>query len=88
MASFIKDPAAKLDYKVDWSKALGADTIATSTWTVPTGVTQVSAASTTTTATVVLSGGTDGADYSVTNHIITAAGFEDERTFRVQVRQR
>lgn len=82
---FIKDPNAVLDYQIDWSTWLGADTIATSTWTVPTGLTKDSDTSTTTTATIWLSGGTSGVTYRIVNHIVTAAGREDDRSIYIRV---
>lgn len=82
-----KDPGATLNYTVDWSAWLGADTIATSTFTVPSGITKDAESNTTTTATVKLSGGTDGSDYSVVNRITTAGGLTDERTIQINVRQ-
>ena len=83
--AFIKDPGAVLDYVVDWSVWLGTDTIATSTWTVGTGLTQASASNTTTMATCWLSGGTAGQSYSATNRIVTAGGRTDERTLTITV---
>lgn len=90
MASYIKDSAAVLDYGFDWSTDgwLGVDTIATSTWTVPAGLTSEATSNTTTTATVWLSGGTAGTVYQVTNRIVTAAGRTDERSFTVRVADR
>lgn len=87
-ASFTKDPNAVLDYQVDWAAWLGADTISTSTWTVPAGLTAGTASNTTTTATVFLSGGTDGASYTVSNRIVTAGGRTDDRSFVLKVRQK
>jgi hypothetical protein len=87
-SSFVKDPSAVVDYQVNWAAWLGVDTISTSTWTVPTGITQNSATSTTTTATIWLSGGTAGTTYTLVNRIVTAAGRTDERSIRVLVRQR
>jgi hypothetical protein len=86
--SFVKDPDAVLDYAVDWAAWLGTDTIATSTWTVPTGLTKTTDTKTATLATVWLSGGTDGSDYQVANKIVTAGGRTDERTLTIKVRQR
>jgi hypothetical protein len=86
--TFLKDPQALLDFSVDWTSWLGSDTIATSTWTVPTGLTKVSDSKTTEIATVWLSGGTVGQEYTVTNHIKTAAGREDERSIIIQVQER
>jgi len=88
MASYVKDPAEKKDYSVDWSLHLVTDTIGTSTWTVETGLTQTTpaASNTDTTTTIWLSGGTADEDYTVTNHVVTAAGREFERSFVVMVR--
>jgi hypothetical protein len=83
-----KDPDAVLDYGCDWSKWLDGDTIATSTWTVATGITKGADTFNATTTTVWLSGGTDGVSYAVTNRITTAGGRTDDRTFTVSVRQR
>jgi hypothetical protein len=86
--TFLKDPGGNLDYAVDWTAWLGNDTIDTSTWTVPTGLTKVSDSKTTKIATVWLSGGTVGQEYTVTNHIKTAAGREDERSFTITIVER
>ena len=87
-ATFEKDPEAVLDYQVDWSDWLGTDTIAASTWTVPSGITKDSDTNTTTTATFWLSGGTAGENYKLVNHIVTVGGREDDRTITVQVRNK
>lgn len=86
--SFIHDPDAVLDYEIDWSAWLGTDTISSSTWTVPSGLTEDSSTNTTTTATIWLSGGTAGTRYEVTNHIVTAGGREEDRTIQIVVRER
>ena len=87
--SFKKDPDAVLDYEVDWSEWLGgSDTIATSTWSAPEGITIVTDSNTTTTATVWLSGGTARQSYNVTNHITTDGGRTDERTITIKVVER
>lgn len=88
MRQFEKDPDAILDYTVDWSRWLGTDTIATSQWTVPTGLTEVTATNTPTSATVWLSGGTAGQAYTVTNRITTSGGRTDERSVVINVRDR
>ena len=91
MTTYVKDPDAILDYSVDWSAWLGTDTIATSTWTLTTGISQPvgkPATNTTTTTTVWLSGGKVGETYVVRNEIVTAAGRTDDRSFTVQVTDR
>ena len=85
---YIKDPNAVLDYTLNWFEYLDGDTISTSTWTVPAGITKNSESNTTTAATVWLSSGTDGTDYDVYNRIVTAAGRTDDRTIRIRVSER
>ena len=90
--TFVKDPQSVLDYKVDWSTWLAStspeDTISTSTWTVESGITKDTDSSTSTTATIWLSGGTAGSTYAVTNKVVTNAGRTKEVTIYVTVRQR
>lgn len=90
LRTFIKDPDARLDYTIDWATNgwLGSDTIASVAWTVPTGLTSDANTSTTTTATIWLLGGTANTDYDVACKITTTAGRTDERTIRLQVRNR
>lgn len=90
MTNYVKDPAELLDYVVDWEDNWLAEgeTISTSDWTVATGITEVSASNTGTTATVWLSGGTHGQEYLVTNTITTSAGRIGERSIKILVRNR
>lgn len=86
---FTKDPDAELDYYADWTDwLLDGDAIATSSWTVPTGITSVSESNDDTAAMIKLSGGLLGKDYRVTNHIVTDTGLEDDRTLTICVRAR
>jgi hypothetical protein len=77
------DPDSTLDYTVDWSQWLlrDGDTIASATWTVPTGITQESADNDGTTAVVWLSAGTVGESYQITSHIVTAGGRSEDHSF-------
>lgn len=87
--SWIKDPDAVLDYQIDWSSWLATgETIATSTWTVSTGITKDSDSNDTTSATIWLSGGTAGTSYTCTNQIVTNQSRTEERTIRIDVRER
>jgi hypothetical protein len=89
MAEFVtKDPDGVLDYTFDWETWLGSDTISTSSWVVPTGLTENSDSNTTTTATVWLSGGTAWTWYTVVNRVITAGGRTEDRTLIVLVVER
>ena len=85
MSNFVKDPDASLDYGFDWSAWLGTDTIATSTWTVDSGITKGATSNTTTTTTVWLSGGTVGTTYNAVNRIVTAGGRTNDHTLTVRV---
>jgi hypothetical protein len=89
MPTYIKDPDAVLDYGFDWSSWLATgETISTSTWTVPTGITKDSSSNSTTKTTVWLSGGTVGQTYEIVNRIVTSASRTDERTVTILVLQR
>lgn len=82
-----KDPDEVLDYLIDWgSRRLDeGDTIVSSSWTVPAGLTQTDAAFTDTTTTVWLSGGTLGTTYEITSQIVTAGGRTMEQTARLRI---
>ena len=69
-----KDPTEILDYGIDWVLRLAGDTIVTSTWVVPAGITKNSDSSTPSTTTIWVSGGTSGQSYPVENRITTAGG--------------
>lgn len=89
MAAYVKDPNANLDYGFNWSDWLASEeTIETSIWTVPAGLTKESESNTTTVTVVWLSGGIVGVDYEVVNHIVTSMGREDDRTITLKVRNR
>ena len=84
MKTFHKDPDAVLDYQIDWSDWLDTDTIADSTWTAPDdGITMDSDEASTTATVVWLSGGTAGDIYTLTNHITTDGGREDDRSIQI-----
>ena len=91
MTTFTKDPDAQLDFSVDWSDWFtGEEEIASVTWTVETGLTNVTTSYTGTTATIWLSGGKAGRSYKVACRITTdsSPARTDERTFTVSVENR
>jgi hypothetical protein len=89
MREFLKDPDAVLDYVFDWSTWLASgETISTSAITVESGITKNSESNTTTTATVWLSGGTEGSRYKITSRITTNQGRTDDRSAIVRVTNR
>lgn len=80
-----KDPDAVVDYTVDWQAFTQGDTISTSIWTVPAGLTKGTDTFTDETATVFLSGGTTNTAYSIINTVTTADGRTFERSVRLRV---
>ena len=87
--SAIKDPDEKKDYGFNWVDWLGTDTIASSTWVVPSGTLAHGSpadSNDTTTTTIWFTGGTDGVDYDIVNRITTTAGRIAEAAFRLLCR--
>jgi hypothetical protein len=80
-----KDPNVSKDYKIDWSEWLNGDAIASVVWTVPTGIVKDGEFNNTTTATVVLSGGTLNKNYLINCHVVTALGNQEDQSFRVVI---
>ncbi len=83
-----KDPDEVLDYDIDWSARLLTDTISTSTWIVPDGITKDSDSKTATTTTVWLSGGTLGDKYELTNRIVTTGGRTMDQSVDLKVKSK
>lgn len=84
LATFDKDPSDIMDKGIDWDAndflTDRTTTISTSTWTADTGLTVVTSSKTNTTTLVRISGGTAGARYTLTNHVILANGEAYDRT--------
>lgn len=90
-AVFIKDPDAIIDYGFDWEEEdylASGETISTSTWEVPSDLTEESSSNNDTQTTVWISGGTDGEDYYITNEIVTSASRTEQRSLCIHVRTR
>lgn len=83
-----KDPDEVLDYVLDWSDRLDGDTILSSTWEVPTGITKDSDSATGDKATIWLSGGALGDNYTLVNRVTTAAGRTMDQSVKLKVRTR
>jgi len=83
--SALKDPDAVMDYQIDWTDWLGADTIVTATWTIPAGVTSTGDSNTEYTTTVFISGGTIGAVYPILCRVDTTGGRTTDRTIRLLI---
>ena len=85
---FTKDPNDTIDFPFNWKPELYGDTIATSEFILPDGLTEVSSSNTTTTATIFVSGGSAGTIYRITNRIVTTGGRTRDRTSYVLVQER
>lgn len=83
---YFKDPNETIKIVFDWTSRLGGQTIATSVWVVPSGLTETAESETTTTATLTLPGGTAGIDYLVTNRITTSGGETIDRSAIIRCR--
>ncbi|WP_326779758.1 hypothetical protein OG481_02350 [Streptomyces longwoodensis] len=89
--SFIKDPAAKLDYSWDWSAWLAdvADSIVSATVAVPAGLAAVGGPVVgDTIVTQRVEGGTLGSEYTLVCQIVTAGGLIDERSIHLTIADR
>jgi len=82
-----KQAGERLDFTIDWTVELAGDTIVTSTWVVPTGITQTTPVPSNTdqTTTIWLLGGTVGAEYELVNTVVTAAPRTFTRSLRVKI---
>lgn len=72
-----KDPNAVQRFFVDWRKYMTqvGETLTSSTWTVPGGITQTTAGySAAGLVNIVLSGGTAGTQYTLVNRVTTSGG--------------
>lgn len=71
VGTLFKDPQETRTFKMDWSAHLGKQTIANSSWTIPTGLTHVAngIVQGSTKTYITLSGGTSGNSYVVTNTV-------------------
>jgi hypothetical protein len=86
MNVYRQDRDELLDYTFNWSPSLAAgETILTSAWTVPAGITAGPTSLTDTTTTQWLSGGSMGEQYTITNTIATSDLREFERSFAVLI---
>jgi hypothetical protein len=84
-----KDPEETLDYKVDWSKRLGSDTITASSWpNPPAGITVNTESFAPKSTTIWLVGGTIGQSYTFVNRITTAAGRVMEQSVVLPIKAR
>lgn len=84
---FLKDPDSTEDFAFNWVMDLGGDTISSSTFSLPDGLTEVSTASTESVTQIFVSGGDCGQTYRITNRVVTTGGRTFDKTIRVYVRE-
>ncbi len=86
---FLKGPTEVLDFTIDWTAWLGTDTIASSAWAVPAGITKDSDTTISSLKTLIwLSGGALGTVYELVNTITTAGGRTAVRSIDIDCTQR
>lgn len=93
-----KDPQDTLDYTFDWSRFLSGATLSDAVWfingtqitapgqTVST-LTSVNTANSTTSTTILLSGGTVNVTYTVSCRITSSSGLVVERSARISIKE-
>jgi hypothetical protein len=91
----VKDPEAVLDYQNNWGPAgtnwlEDGETIVSSTFTVVEGDVTIDSQDFVVTglATVWLSGGTAGTRCTITNHVVSSEGREDDISRRLRIRNK
>lgn len=83
-----KDPNSTITYYVDWTDFLGSDTIASSAWTVPAGLTQVGTETHTThIAYVQVKDGVLGETYVLVNRVTTASGQIEDQSLPIYIKE-
>lgn len=88
-STFIHDPQSTLDYAQDWSRWLSADEHITSHLVTATGTAELlQSTEAAGIVTVWVAGGTPGTTSTVTIHIVTNQGRQDDRSMRLQIRNR
>ena len=88
MSEWTKDPDETLDFAIDWSDVLTADsdTIASAVWTLPAGFTKVSQAEASSRTTIWISGGNLSArPYRVLCRMTTVGGRIYDRSASISV---
>lgn len=87
LGTITKRAADILIYTADFSQWLASgDSVASCTWTIPTGLTQVTTSTSSTTATCKISGGTLNATYTITFAMVTTVSTETKtETFIIRI---
>lgn len=82
-----KEATETLDFQINWADWLGALTISSSAWTVPSGITEVTNSNTTTTTLIRLSGGTWAESYELVSTITASNGEIESRSLTIKIQR-
>ena len=93
MTLLLKDPAATLDYAVDWgAEYLFGDALVGSAWQVTPaeagGLSVIASRFDPKIASVTAAGGVPGHVYQLSNHVVLASGLTDSRSIVLRVEKR
>lgn len=92
MSYYLKDPASRVTYAIDWLPYLSGEAIAQSVWTVapdePGGIVASDEQSESTRTAASLSGGILGHVYTVSNRVTLSDGSVDRRAICLRVEPR
>ena len=92
MSYYLKDPASRVTYAIDWLPYLDGETIVDSVWTVapdePGGIEASDARREDARTAATLGGGAIGRLYRVSNRVTLTDGSIDERSICLRVEQR
>ena len=92
MSYYLKDPASKVDYAIEWLPYLDGQTIAESVWTVDPieqdGLTASDPRADASRTAASLAGGILGHVYGVSNRVTLSDGSIEERSICLRVEQR
>ena len=80
-----KDPDEIVNFGIDWADYLGAETITSSGWNVPSDITEIAATFTENQAIIRIAGGVLGVTYRITNRITTSAEETVDQSIDIEV---
>ena len=85
MRTYRKGTGETISIGIDWSDAVGSDSIASSSWSIADGLTGSDSVYTNTTADIDVSAGTENTQYLCTSTVTTGDGYVYERSVLVMV---
>ena len=83
-----KDEDEVFCYGVNWSEYLAGDTITSSEWIVPAGITQVGTGIVGNLCNITISGGVENITYRITNRITTSIGETVDQSIDIKIAEK